>query len=119
MKDLDRTFRAGAGDVLSSQGDLFFIEIDRRERHASRASGQRQPQTGVATAATQLEKCALRRRHRQKRKAAPDVHGYTAKRRLIACRLFLERAHDLLHVRGNVMKHLRLPRDFRTARCAD
>ena len=47
MKDLDRTCRAGAADVLASPGDLLFIEIDRRERDSSRASGQRQPQTGV------------------------------------------------------------------------
>src|SRR5919106_529869 len=77
------------------------------------------PLARAASATTQLEKCALRRRHRQERKAAPDFHGNTAQRRLIACRLFLERAHHLFHVGGNVMKHLRLPRDSRTARCAD
>src|SRR3989338_5904199 len=95
MNDLDRTRRAGAGDVFSSQSDFLFIKIDRRERHTSRTGGQRQPQTGVAAAAAELEKCALRRRHRQEREAAPDGHGNTAKRWLIACRLFLERAHHL------------------------
>jgi hypothetical protein len=30
MNGLDRTCRSGAGDVLSSQGDFLFIELDRR-----------------------------------------------------------------------------------------
>jgi hypothetical protein len=41
MKDLNRICRAGAADVPTSQGDLLFIEIDRRESHSSRASGKR------------------------------------------------------------------------------
>src|SRR5207249_3181166 len=69
MNGFDRTCRSGAGDVLSGQGDFLFIELDSSERNPSRTSCQRQPQTGVATAAAQFEKCALRRRHRQERKA--------------------------------------------------
>ena len=45
MNGLDRTCRSGAGDVLSGQSDFLLFELDRSERNASRASGQRQPQT--------------------------------------------------------------------------
>ena len=43
MNRLDKICRSGAGDVLSRHGDFIFIELDRRERSASRASCKRQP----------------------------------------------------------------------------
>jgi hypothetical protein len=38
MNGLDRTCRSGAGHVFSGQGDFLFIELDRRQRHASRTT---------------------------------------------------------------------------------